>query len=75
MTWAIVTALATVWTVFAAGVILLQRRSAAATLAWLLVFVFLPIVGLVLYRLLGPLRLQRKHLRRRVGRRIVDDAM
>ena len=61
MTWVIlmVTTAATVWTVFAAGVILLQRRSATATLAWLLVFVFLPIVGLVLYRLLGPLRLQR----------------
>jgi cardiolipin synthase len=70
-----VTTAATVWTVFAAGVILLQRRSATATLAWLLVFVFLPIVGLVLYRLLGPLRLQRKQLRRRVGRRVVEDAL
>jgi len=75
MTWAIVTALAAAWTVFAAGVILLQRRSATATLAWLLVFVFLPIVGLVLYRLLGPLRLQRKQLKRQVGRRIVEDAL
>jgi len=75
MTWGIYTALLSVWVAIAAGVILLQRRSAAATLAWLLVFLFLPIVGLVLYRLLGPLRLQRKQLKRRVGRRVVADAM
>jgi cardiolipin synthase len=77
MTWVIltITAAATVWAVIAAGVILLQRRSATATLAWLLVFMFLPIVGLVLYRLLGPLRLQRKQLKRRVGRRVVEDSL
>jgi hypothetical protein len=45
MTWAIITALAAAWTVFAAGAILLQRRSATATLAWMLVFIFLPIVS------------------------------
>jgi cardiolipin synthase len=75
MTWPIVTALATVWVVISAGVILLQRRSATATLAWLLVFLFLPVVGLILYRLLGPLRLQRKQLKRRVGRRLIEDAI
>ena len=75
MTWPIVTGLATVWVVIAAGVILLQRRSAAATLAWLLVFLFLPVVGLILYRLLGPLRLTRKQLKRRVGRRLIEDAV
>src|SRR5436190_20792802 len=74
MTWAIWTTLLTVWVVISAGVILLQRRSATATLAWLLVFVFLPIFGLVVYRLLGPLRLKRKQLKRRVGRRVVEDA-
>jgi cardiolipin synthase len=77
MTWVIltVTAAAMVWAAIAAGVILLQRRSATATLAWLLVFMFLPILGLVLYRLLGPLRLQRKQLKRRVGRRVVEDSL
>src|SRR4051812_4660826 len=75
MTWGIWTALLSVWAAIAAGVILLQRRSAAATLAWLLVFLFLPIVGRVLYRLLGPLRLKRKQLKRRVGQRVVADAM
>jgi len=77
MTWVIllVTAASTVWVVIAAGVILLQRRSATATIAWLLVFLFLPVFGLVLYRLLGPLRLKRKQLKRRVGRRVVDDSL
>ena len=71
---AITVALATAWALVMAGVILLQRRSPAATLAWLLVLLLLPGVGLVLYRLIGPLRLQRKRLRRRVARRIVADA-
>jgi cardiolipin synthase len=75
MTWLIVTALATFWALIAAGVILLQRRSAAATLAWLLVLVLLPGVGLIIYRLLGPLRLTRKRLKRRLGRRLVEDAL
>src|SRR5262245_43597037 len=75
MTWPILTALAAVWAVIAAGVILLQRRSAAATIAWLLVLVFLPFAGLVLYRFLGPLRLTRKRLRRHAGRRLVADAV
>lgn len=75
MTWPILTSLATAWAVIAAGVILLQRRSAAATLAWLLVLLLLPIVGLVLYRFLGPLRLERKRLRRRVARQVIADAM
>jgi hypothetical protein len=35
-----------------------QRRSAAATNAWLLALTFLPNVGLVIYRLNGPLRLE-----------------
>ena len=75
MTWLIITALATFWALIAAVVILLQRRSAAATLAWLLVLVLLPGVGLIIYRLLGPLRLTRKRLKRRLGRRLVEDAL
>jgi cardiolipin synthase len=62
------------WFCVSATIILLQRRSAAATLAWLLVLAFLPIVGLVAYRLIGPLRLERKRLRRRAGRRALEEA-
>jgi cardiolipin synthase len=73
--WPMVVALGTVWGLLSAVVILLQRRSPAATIAWLLVLVLLPGVGLVLYRIVGPLRLVRKRLQRRVGRRLVDDAV
>ena len=43
--WTIVLTLGTAWGLAMAVVIILQRRSAAATIAWLLVLVFLPIVG------------------------------
>ena len=50
------------WFAVAATVILLERRSAAATIAWLFVLAFLPVVGLIVYRLIGPLRLERKRV-------------
>ena len=62
------------WFILAASVILLQRRSAAATIAWLFVMAFLPIVGLIVYRLIGPMRLERKRLRRRAGRLAIEEA-
>lgn len=71
----LIAAIATVWALIAAGVILLQRRSPAATIAWLLVLVLLPGLGLIVYRLVGPLRLNRKRLERRGARRIVNDAV
>jgi cardiolipin synthase len=73
--WPLVTALVSAWALVMAGVILLERRSAAATMAWLLALVFLPIVGLIAYRLIGPQRLQRKKLRRVFGRRMVREAI
>lgn len=73
--WRILTALgAAVWVSIVGVIILLQRRSAAATLAWLLVLAFLPVIGLLIYRLIGPLCLERKRLRRRVGRAAVEEA-
>ncbi|MBW9257820.1 MAG: PLDc N-terminal domain-containing protein [Candidatus Thiodiazotropha sp. (ex. Lucinisca nassula)] len=47
--------------------ILLQRRESGATLAWILVIVFIPFLGLLAFWLLGTTRL---HLRRRKRRRI-----
>ena len=64
-----------VWALCIAVVIILQRRSAAATLAWVLVLLFLPIVGLVVYRLIGPLRLERKKLKRSVSRRAIRESL
>src|SRR4029079_613455 len=62
------------WFIVAATIILLQRRSAAATIAWLFVMAFLPIVGIIVYRLIGPLRLERKRVRRRAGRVAIEEA-
>jgi len=71
----ILTAALSVWVIIIGIVIILQRRSAAATLAWLLALIFLPVIGLVIYRLIGPLRLERKKLKRVASRRAVGEAM
>jgi cardiolipin synthase len=47
--------------------ILLQRRESGATLAWIMVILFIPFVGLIAFWLLGTTRL---HLRRRKRRRV-----
>ncbi len=73
--WPLVTTVVSVWALVMGVMIVLERRSAAATIAWLLALVFLPIVGLVVYRLIGPQRLERKKLRRISGRRVVEHAM
>lgn len=72
--WSLVSLLAAGWAVVMAVVIILERRSAAATIAWVLVLAFLPFVGLIVYRLIGPLRLERKKLRKANGRRVVNEA-
>lgn len=64
-----------IWVASVSVVIILQRRSAAATLAWLFALVFLPVIGLLIYRIIGPLRLERKKLKRNVSRRIVREAL
>jgi cardiolipin synthase len=71
----IVTGLLLVWAGIVAVIIVLQRRSAAATLAWLMVLAFLPVLGLIVYRVIGPLRLERKKLKREASRRVVGEAM
>ena len=71
----ILTAALGVWVIIIGVVIIMQRRSAAATLSWLLVLVFLPILGLLIYRLIGPLRLERKKLKRVASRRAVGEAV
>ena len=71
--WQVVVVLGTGWAMIAAVVVLLQRRSAAATIAWLLVLALLPVVGLVIYRFLGPLRLDRKRYEHRAARAVLAD--
>ena len=47
--------------IFAFIIIFMERRSAGSIWAWLLVLLFLPIVGFILYLLLGR-QIQRKHI-------------
>jgi cardiolipin synthase len=63
-----------IWVIAVGIVIILQRRSAAATLAWLFALIFLPVIGLLIYRFIGPLRLERKKLKRVASRRAVGEA-
>lgn len=64
-----------IWVASVGVVIILQRRSAAATVAWLFALTFLPVVGLLIYRIIGPLRLERKRLKRTANKRIVTEAL
>lgn len=76
MSWAVILTLAEiVWILIAGVTIILQRRSATATLAWLLALALLPIVGLIIYWLIGPQRLKRAKLARVVSRQTVAAAM
>ncbi len=71
----ILTATLGVWVIIIGIVIIMQRRSAAATLAWLLVLVFLPVLGLLIYRVIGPLRLERKKQKHLASRRAVGEGV
>jgi cardiolipin synthase A/B len=52
-----------VYVVFLTIYIVLEKRSSAATLAWILGLAFLPIVGFVLYFFLGSRNILRKRMR------------
>jgi cardiolipin synthase len=73
--WTVAIVLGAAWAAAMAVVIILQRRSAASTLAWLLVLAFLPILGLALYRFIGPLRFDRKKRKWRRSRSQVREAL
>jgi cardiolipin synthase len=67
------------WVGAAAIYIVLERRSAQATLAWILALAFLPIVGVLVYVFFGPRRFERRKRKRAraadaVGRMTVVDA-
>src|SRR5262249_15924487 len=64
----------TLWATAMAVVVVLQRRSPAATIAWLLLLALVPIVGWLVYRLIGPLRLERRKARRGITRKILAGA-
>ncbi|CAN5493063.1 cardiolipin synthase [soil metagenome] len=68
-------ALFVVSAVVMAVAIVQQRRSPAATIAWLLVLVMVPVGGWLIYRFIGPLRLERKKHLRRASREIMEEAV
>jgi cardiolipin synthase A/B len=51
--------------------IILQKRSSASTLAWILGLSLLPVVGFALYHWFGPMRIKRQAVRRRRNRQRV----
>jgi cardiolipin synthase len=58
-----------VWIAGMGSWLLLERRSPTATLAWILALAFMPLVGVPVYLLLGPRRLERKRVRMALVRR------
>ena len=54
---------------FAATIVFLERRNVAATWAWILVLIFLPGVGFILYLVLGQNLRRRRFLRIRAAYR------
>ncbi|MCM2270762.1 MAG: cardiolipin synthase [Thermoanaerobaculia bacterium] len=58
-------ALEIVWVVALAIWIVLEKRPAASTLAWIFGLAFLPVAGAFVYYLIGPRRLQRRGARYR----------
>jgi cardiolipin synthase len=64
----------TIWVVALSAWIILERRSPAATLAWILGLALLPLVGIVIYWLIGPRRLTRKRRRYKAARSRVRQA-
>lgn len=58
-------ALEIVWVVALAVWIVLEKRPAASTLAWIFGLAFLPVAGAFVYYLIGPRRLQRRGARYR----------
>jgi len=67
-------ALEVAWLVFVALWLLHERRSPTATLAWMLGLAGLPFLGILVYLLVGPRRLERKKVRRAIARRTVGGA-
>ncbi len=66
--WAVEVAFAA-YAILITGMLLLERRRPTATLAWIFALVFLPVLGLAAYLLVGRNRVRRRR-RRRARRRV-----
>lgn len=63
------------WVVGIAGYVMLERRPPTSTLAWIILLAALPLVGLPIYLLVGPRRLQRKKLRLNLARKRINSLL
>ncbi len=72
--WLIVTASEVAWVISITMWILFERRSPVATIAWILALALLPIVGVIIYLLIGPRRFDRKKVRREAARQVARKA-
>jgi cardiolipin synthase len=63
------------WVVGVAGWMVSERRSPAATLAWILALAAIPLLGIPVYLWLGPRRLRRKRLRKALARRAIGPVL
>lgn len=61
-----------VYLLLLAGWIVLQKREPAATLSWVLSLAALPLLGFLIYYLLGPQRIRRHQLRRARARAALE---
>lgn len=73
--WLLYSLVGVVWFIGNAIVIIMQRRPAASTIAWLLAMVFLPVVGFIIYVLIGPLRLERRKRKHTISKRLTDEGL
>jgi len=63
------------WVAGVAAWMVSERRSPAATLAWILALSAIPLLGIPVYLWLGPRRLRRKSLRRALARRAIGPVL
>jgi cardiolipin synthase len=63
------------WVIVVAVGLVLDRRSPAATLAWIGILAWLPLVGILVYYFFGPRRLRRRKMKRQEGSRLLLRAM
>ncbi|HJL19745.1 MAG TPA: cardiolipin synthase [Sandaracinaceae bacterium LLY-WYZ-13_1] len=70
--WAALTPLEVVWVIAVAVYMVMQRRSAQATMAWIFVLAFLPLFGVLVYFFFGPRRFERRKRRRARALRTVE---
>lgn len=73
--WTIATIAEVAWVVAMGLGIILERRSPVATVAWIALLAWLPLLGVAIYFFFGPRRLKRRKLRRAAGAKLLEHAV